>query len=410
MIYLDNNATSLMPPVVKQAMMKWCNQGNPSAGYSSALAVRSMMEEFRAYIARLCGFEQPGALTAGGSANQYKILFTSGASESNCTFVHGVVTAYAMSTGNKPHIVISAVEHKSLLDMVIMYVSRGVVTATFVAPTPSGHVRPEDVGRAIISNTCLVCVMHANNETGAINDIKRIGAIAHKHNVPFYSDTVQTFGKFPVNPIMSNLDGFCISFHKLHGPPGVGALIIKQQLIAGYKLGPIIFGTQNDGLRGGTENVPGIGAALAATKYTMENRAAKNAMMGKIKHAIMVALAAALPCRQFAGGAKLSEAKRATPIEIVFLSGEEQYLPNTLMLAIIGPRCNVQVKNALEKKNIIISVGSACNTSSEKASHVINAMGADDAIRKGALRITLGDETTMVEARIFVKEFLAAVK
>jgi cysteine desulfurase len=263
----------------------------------------------------------------------------------------------------------------------------------------------------INENTCIVCVMHANNETGAINNIKKIGAIAHKYNVPYYCDTAQTFNKFPINPIKNNIDAFCISFHKLHGPPGVGALVIKQQLLTGYKLAPMIFGTQNYDLRGGTENVPGIGAAYAATLYTMEDRAAKNAAQASIKKYIIDEISARMPTIMYTQ--YINKRPKLPEVEIVFLSDFANYLPNTILMSVVARRrkiCNIELKKALEKKNIIISVGSACNTASAKASHVLYAMRADELVRKGALRISLGDHTTHKDAVTFVREFLWIVK
>lgn len=410
MIYFDNNATTIMPIDVQKSMMRWCNMGNPSAAYATAVETRKMMTEFRKYIGKLCGIdpccaEDRDAGPQGAkrqNPSKYKIIFNSGASESNCTVFHSIVTSYQEVTGKIPHVVMSAIEHKSLYDMAESYLRRGHVTVTYVKPTATGHILPADVEKAIEPNTCLVCVMHANNETGAINDIRKIGQIAHKYNVPFHCDTVQTFGKFPIKPIADHVDSFCISFHKLHGPPGVGALVIKQQLLLGYKMSPIIYGTQNEGLRGGTENVPGIGAAFTATKKTMENRREKNEHMFKLKNAIMNEMRSIFPTRMF-------HEPSQNDFEIVFLSGAGlDYLPNTILLSVADKSkriCNAEMKKTLESKGIIVSVGSACNTASAKASHVLYAMDADEHIRKGALRISLGDENTVHEAKKFIQTF-----
>lgn len=425
MIYLDNNSTTLMPVSVKKALLDWCNQGNPSSSYASAKEARNMMNEFKKYIGTLCKInpccpeDRDVSDTMKNNlrkqdANQYKIIFTSGASESNCTLLQSILDAYTETTGKLPHIVMSAIEHKSLIEQATSYETRGRATVTFVQPTSSGHIRPEDVETAIQPTTAIVCVMHANNETGAINDIRKIGMIAHKHNVPYHCDTVQTFGKFPINPVRDNVDSFCISFHKLHGPPGIGALIIKQQLLTGYKISPVIFGSQNEGLRGGTENLPGIGAAFAAIKYTFTNRSTKNSNMQKIKKYIMSELSARIPTKQYTSYLNENGGKKPE-VELIFLSGvTEYYLPNTILLSVVKrtkpPICNAKMKKDLETKGIVVSVGSACNTLNPKASHVLFAMGADELIRKGTLRISIGDDTTMDEAKKFVQEFLLVIK
>lgn len=439
MIYFDNNATTIMPVDVKKALIEWCNQGNPSSGYASAVEARKMMSNFRTYIGKLCGVDpccpedrdSNPTVNAVNRAdpNKYKVIFTSGASESNCMALQSVVDSYSEITGKTPHVVMSAVEHKSLYEMALSYEKRGKITLTLVMPTPSGHIMPKDIEDAITDNTCIVCVMHANNETGAINDIKKIGAVAHKHNVVFHCDTVQTFGKFPINPLKENVDSMSVSFHKFHGPPGIGVLMIKQQLLLGYKISPMIFGTQNEGLRGGTENLPGIGAAFAATKYSMQNRAGKNKSILEIKKYIMSEISKRMPARSYLdylNDTKMQNQKSGTrpvpnktqksqpEIEIIFLSGDEGYLPNTILLSVVkrtSPQiCNGQLKKDLENVGIVVSVGSACNTASSKASHVITNMGVDEHVRRGALRISLGDDNTLAEGKKFVQEFLRVIK
>jgi cysteine desulfurase len=406
MIYLDNNATTMMPDVVKQSMINWCNKGNPSSNYASAKAAKAMIDAFRGYIGKLCGFNQHGS-------DAYKIIFTSSASEANCTIVHSIITSYNEITSRIPHVIISTIEHKSLLDMVKSYEMRKIIEVTYVGPSVSGHIHPDDVKKAIRPNSCLVCVMHANNETGAINDIQQIGSIAHSNNIPYHSDTSQTFGKFPVSPLKQHIDSFCISFHKLHGPPGVGALIIKQRLYDGHRLKPIIYGAQNEGMRGGTENVPGLGASYTALQYTMADRQLKNSRLLALKTYIISKIAERIPTRQYIS--YLQSAQKLPEIEIIFLSGNNNhYLPNTILLSVVKrskpPICNRALRDELEKNNIIVSVGSACNTSSPNASHVLYAIHADELIRRGALRITLGDETTSNDAEQFIRVFVGMIK
>ncbi len=413
-----------MPPAVKKAMLEWCNRGNPSAGYASARDSRKMMLDFRQYIGKLlninpCCAEDRDSQTDQSARrqdpSQYKIIFTSGGSESNCTVLHGVVNSYAEITGTKPHVIISAIEHKSILDMVKSYSDRGIITATIIAPTSSGHIRPADVSAAVAHNTCLICVMHANNETGAINDIQKIGQIAHKNNILFHCDTVQTFGRITIDPVKYDIDSLCVSFHKIHGPPGIGALIVKQQMLAGWKFPPLIFGTQNENLRGGTENLPGIGASFAALRLTTDHRLDKTKQILQLKKYIIAELAARMPTRQYALYLSQSDAKSQPAMELVFLSGNtDYYLPNTILLSVVKrtkpPMCNSILKSDLEKKGIVISIGSACNTASARASHVLYAMGADELIRRGTLRITLGDENTAEDAKKLVQELLLAIK
>jgi len=417
----------MMPHSVLKSMVRWCNQGNPSSGYKSAHDARNMMEEFREYIGNLCKFDpccrEDRDLDESGlrdksirkeDLSQYKIIFTSGASESNCTVLSSIVLSYSLIKQVLPHIIMSAIEHKSLYSMAEDYQNRGLVTVSFIQPTPSGHIRPIDIETAIMENenVCGVFVMHANNETGAINDIEAIGKLSHSHNIPFHCDIVQSFGKFRIDPTLNNIDSMSISFHKMGGPPGIGALVIKQRLLRGFQLSPMIFGTQNEGLRGGTENLPGIGASFEALKIAMANRVEKNIMIQSIRDWIMTELGKYFTTKRYTTYYK--ERNNNNNVEIIFLSGPSKYyLLNTILLSVIKPKpyiCNTQMKDDLAERGFIVSVGSACNTSSPKASHVLYAMGADDYIRKGALRISLGDTNTFAEAEKFVIAMVEVIK
>lgn len=421
MIYLDNNATTIMPPPVIKAMVQWINQGNPSADYASARRCRELLAKFRQYIADKCGFD----LVECGvdepcpklSSSDYRIVITSCASESNNTIMRSAVESYRFNIGEVPHLVISAVEHKSALECARELAKYELAEVTTVRPNDLGFVLPEDVDAAIRPNTCLVCVMHANNETGAINNIKKIGEVAHRHNVPFYTDAVQTFGKFLLNPIQNNVDAFCASFHKFHGPPGIGLLVIKEQFLRGYKLSPIVCGAQNGGFRGGTENISLVAAAFEALKYTLNKRREKNTQMFENKKFIIHEIAKYVPTKTYREYLedKTRTGGKPNSLEVVFIStGERTYLPSTLLLSVVKrykPKiCNGKIKRALEDRGIIVSVGSACNTDSNKASHVLTAMDADELIRAGTIRVSLGDNTTREECKQFVNELLRIVK
>lgn len=401
MIYLDNNATTVMSKEVIAEMVKWCNRGNASASYESARESRNMINNFKKYIAKLCNF-----------TNEYSVIFTSGASESNATIIRSIVDSYANVTGKKPHIVISSIEHNSLLLQVQSLAAMGTISVTLVEPVISGHISPADVGKAITPNTCLVCVMHANNETGAINDIRAIGEIAHRANVPYHCDMVQTFGKFPPALISNNIDSASVSFHKFGGPPGTGMLIVRKQLIMGYKLNPFIYGSQNDGMRGGTENIPGIGASLLATRLSMQSRINKNTKLESMKNYIINELRRFCSVINYVEYYHMQRGDNAIMSNvsntiIVIFSAGDTYLPNTLLISIINrqsrrPVCNTEIKNKLESKNIIVSIGSACNTSNPRASHVLDALKATPEIKKGTLRISFGDNNSTDDAKIFV--------
>ncbi len=392
-------------------MIKYCNKGNPSSGYLSAKSCRDMMNNFSKYLLNLCSVD-----------DSYRVIFTSGASEANCMIIRGIIDTYSDIIG-RPHIITSNIEHKSVLLMIQSLEERDLIDVTYINAELSGHITPQKVADSIRGNTALICIMAANNETGAVNNISRIAEIAHTNGIIFHSDTVQIFGKAPINLSTNTADSICVSFHKFGGPPGVGALIVREQLLAGYKIQPLIFGTQGGGLRGGTENIPAIGAAYVASINNFTNRAAKNKFTLGLKKVIIGAIKKIFPSRDYI------DYVQPRNFEIVFLSGLEiggatpthgivrpvtpNYLCNTILLSVVktgAPICNIKIKDALEAKGIIISVGSACNTSSPKASHVLYSMGCDEYIRRGALRISLGDNNTLDDCKAFLREFVSAVK
>jgi cysteine desulfurase len=398
MIYLDNNATTLMSVEARKSMVEWCNKGNPSAGYASARSIQAMMADFRKYLTTII----PG----------YTIIFTSGASESNCTILQSVAHAYR-NTHSCGHVILSAIEHRSLLDTADFMATCGLITVSYVQPTSTGHILPKEVEAMIRPNTCLISIMHANNEIGSINDVNAIARLAHARNIPFHTDAVQTFGKIP--PTGADIDAMSMSFHKFGGPPGIGILAIRPQLISGYKLHAMISGTQNYALRGGTENVPGISSAFTATKLAFVGRAQKNTAMAMIKKYIIAELSARIPVRTYTDYLKTGLKQQPGPrpsIEIILLS-QSDCLMNTILLSIVKRSppliCNAEIKKKLEARGIIVSVGSACNTASTRASHVLYAMYADELIRKGTLRISLGDDTTHDDAKKFIQELLRII-
>lgn len=417
--YLDNNATTFMPmPVIKE-MFAWVNRGNPSSDYKSAQKCQELINNFKEYIAKVCKFKicsgsvnstLDECVVKSPSKEHYRIIFTSCASESNCTLIRTVADAYEAKTQYIPHIIVSAIEHKSILNCVRELAENNRIQYTEVPCNLLGFVTPEAVSQAIRPNTCLISVMYANNETGAINDIREIGKLAHKHKIPFHTDAVQAFGKYTLRPIEDNIDAATVSFHKMHGPVGIGMLIIKEQFLRGYGLKSCISGTQNDMLRGGTENIMAIAGAYAAFKHIIVNRNNKNEHMKKLKRKCIEDLQKYIPCKTYLEYLQTKNKPRQNAMEIIFLStAENKYLPNTLLLSVVKRTkpeiCNIEIKKKLQEHKIVVSIGSACNTHSTKASHVLTAMDADDLIKKGTMRISLSDDSTEDDINQFVKCF-----
>lgn len=392
-VYLDANATTFIPQSIITEMTKWYNRGNPSAQYKSAMQARNMIDGFKHYLSTTFGFDN------------HEIIITSCASESNSTIIDMVVKAYNRAVQrsgvySKPHIILSAIEHKSLL----LAVEAADCDVTLIKPTSFGVITATAVRNAITDKTCLISVMHANNETGIFNPIEDIAAVAHDANIPFHTDAVQSFGK--VKLPMKNIDAVSISCHKYHGPVGVGILAVRKPFIEGYELQAMVHGTQNNGMRGGTENTPAIVGAWLGIQHTWTNRLDKNEKLNLLrKRFINNMISANLKVYSYNEYMTNGEIGKygisivvITPINKDKNTGLDRSLQNTVLFSLVKKCepyiCNSHTKKELEDLGIIISVGSACNTANKKASHVLYEIGADEVIRRGALRMSMPDDAT----------------
>ena len=414
-IYLDNNGTTKLCKEGKAAMMKWLeSRANPSSDSIIAKKSKDLMVCASKYMKKHCGVPY----------DKYTVIFTSGASESNCLILLSVIDAYKRHTGKKPHIITSATEHKSIIQCCNNMKDNGKANITYIEPNAYGCISPDLINKAITSNTALISIMAANNELGCINDIKKIGEIAHAHKIPYHTDAVQIFGKYKIQMAKNNIDALSMSFHKLYGPMGLGMLVISNDLINGYGLKGQISGSQQNELRGGTENVPAIAAAIASVKHTFTSRDSKNKKMYSQKKRILNELEKAIPLGTYKN---YFEGKGPNRNEFLVIGPQcngnyknPNVLPNTILLSFVKnvqfegeeykPFCNVDLKKCLNRKNIIVAVGSACSTSSKKASHVLYSIKAPEKIRQGVIRISLSDDTTNKELEIFTKELISCVK
>ena len=418
--YLDNNATTLAPPEVLAAMTRWANRGDPSAAHAGAREARAMMDTFRREIAAACGFELEGG-------DAYDVVFTSGASESNSQVITGAVRAYAAATGRLPHLITGAAEHPSVL-LCAERLAREKACQLTVLPVGRrgpgyGAVASADLDAALRPNTCLVSITAACGETGALSDLRELASLAHRARVPFHTDAAQAFGRAALRPAELGIDAFSVSFHKLHAPPGVGALVLRRRFAAGYDLAPLICGLQNGGARGGGENLPGIAAALVAFRQAVDGRAAKTARARRLRDALRAALAAHLPCfaadahpadalPSLDGVAPPGPAPRGTeaaqaairaaaaggPPALFWLApaDDSRALPNTLRLAVRRPGFSARAAlAALERRGVVVGLGS-------------DAL-APAPLRGAVLRVSLSDHTTSEDVKKFVHAFLEVI-
>lgn len=406
-IYLDNNGTTQPPPIVCEAAKKYATAANPSSDTYLSEKSKQVMKDCKDFICKQLHIPKENMNSKSGkkkNKNTYKVLFTSGASESNSMIIRSCVDAYNKNIG-LPHIITSTTEHKCILETVHNLLTNGRIQLTLIKPGMDGLIDPEKVRKAIKPNTALISIMLVNNEIGCINDIETIGKIAHDAKVPLHTDMTQGFMKLKTNIPQMNVDAVSVSFHKVYGVKGSGALIISKNLIDGYGLQSQIGGNQNEGLRGGTENVLGIATALAGMKWMSTNRAEKNERICKMREIIKDHLSkiGRIASMEEYYDPKHEKSSTHNPIEVMIIGpkNKKQQAHHTMLISILKnkgrPFCNVKLKKFLESKGVIVSIGSACNTSSKNASHVIQTIGTPAVVRKGVLRISFGDRNTFAE-------------
>jgi cysteine desulfurase len=355
-IYLDHNATTPLDPSVVDAMLQVMKDefGNPSSSYHLGKRAKELIEQARNEVALLLGCESP------------EVIFTSGGSESNNMVIKGIVD---FTRPQAFHIIVSAVEHPATLNPCIYLMELGA-NVTILPVDSFGLVSPDDVRNAIRPETALISIMLANNETGTLEPIKEIAAIAREHHIPFHTDAAQAVGKIPVNVKELGVDFLSVAGHKLYGPKGVGALYMRQ----GRELTPLIHGGgQEGGKRSGTENtilVVGLGTACrVALERLPEDFTAMASMRDRLQ-------------------ALLFE-----NVDGLVLNGHSDHrLPNTLNFSVPG----IEGAKILEGlPDVAASTGAACHDRSVKLSHVLAAMGVPPEVGMGALRFTVGRSNTM---------------
>lgn len=356
-IYLDYAATTPVRQEVLEAMFPYFSRvfGNPSSLHVRGHEARVAIEEARVKIAGFIG------------ALPNEIYFTSGGTEANNLVISGISLA---NRKKGDHIITSSVEHHSVLDACRSLEEAGY-RLTYLSVDKYGMVDPDELDQAITDRTILISIMHANNEVGTIEPVAKIGRIAKGRGIPFHVDAVQTFGHIPVNVDDLNIDALSASAHKLYGPKGVGIAYIRK----GVRLTPMLLGGEQEGhYRAGTENVPGIvgfGRAVEIASGLMRNEAdAVTKMRDNLIEGCI------------------------SSIEGAFLNGHPTVrLPNNVNISIEGISGEA-ILIALRLEGICASNGSACNSSSTEPSHVLLSMGLPYESARGALRFTIGKDTT----------------
>ena len=358
MIYLDNAASTRVDEKVVDEMLPYFREqfGNPSSIHKYGRLASIAIQNARKRIASLI------------NAESKEILLTSGGTESNNTALYGI--AYKKKRG---YVVTSSIEHDAILEP-CKRLERDGFQVTYLPVDKYGLVNPEDVKRVISSDTCLISIMVANNEVGTIQPIKEICKIAHEKSIPMHTDAVQAVGKIPIDVKELDIDLLSISSHKINGPKGVGALYIKK----GTDLDPLILGGgQENGLRSGTENVPNIVGFGKACQLAKENMKQNEDHFNKLTTKLRSRVLQEIPY-------------------VTFNGHPEKRIPNNTHFTFLGVNGEDLIIK-LDENNVAASTGSACSVRTQKASHVLKAMGFSHEQITGSLRLTTGMSNTEKE-------------
>lgn len=356
-VYLDNNATTPVLPEVFEAMRPYFGErfGNASSIHHHGQETRAAVEDARESVAQLLGC---------GAA---EVIFTSGGTESDNLAIAGLV-----APGD--HIITSAIEHHAVLHACKHLEDIGC-EVTVLPVDGRGLVDPNDVKRALRSNTKLISVMMANNETGVLEPLEEIGRVAAEAGVLFHTDAVQAAGKVPIDVKRIGCHALTISGHKIHAPQGTGALFVKK----GTKLQPLFYGGRHErSRRAGTENVPGIvglGRAAQLAKEGLDRGDDRKmaALRDRLQEGILTQIEEA-----GVNGEGAPRVPNTTNVHFDHIEGESLVI-------------------ALDLKGLAVSTGAACSSGAIEPSHVLLAMGMGPDCARASIRFSLGKQTTESE-------------
>jgi len=360
-IYLDHNATTPLLPAVIERMTAVLRDefGNPSSVHHFGQQAKAVIDEARTDTANLIGSEPS------------EVLFTSGGTEADNIAVRGA--AEALETTGRRHLVASAIEHEAVLNTLKALAKRGWRT-TLLPVDQSGIISLSALREALVDETAVVSVMHANNEIGTIQPIAELARVAHERGALFHTDAVQSAGKIVVDVRALGVDMLSMSAHKFYGPKGVGALWIRR----GLRVVPILTGgRQERSRRAGTENVAGIVGMGVAARIASGKMAEEGRRLSALRDRLEAGILGAVPGTAVNGS---TDARVPNTTNISFDRVEAE----SLLIA-------------LDLQGVAVSTGSACSSGTLEPSHVLKAMGFNAHRTQNSIRFSLGAANTEAE-------------
>ena len=375
-VYLDNNATTKIDPLVKVKMQPFFEDlyGNPNSLHQFGMDVRPALNNALG--------EMYDALRVPDADD---ILITSCATESNNSVLKGVFFKYILENPEKNHIVTTSVEHPSVLDT-LSFLSEHGVDVTYVDVDAEGGISAEAMKKAVTDKTILISMMWANNETGMIFPVEEVSKFAKEKGILFHTDAVQAIGKLPIDLSKIDIDYLTFSAHKFHGPKGIGGLYVKK----GKALPNLLHGgDQMGGKRAGTLNVAYIVGMGLAMKQTVNHVDIMNTHVRKLRDKLEDALM------------KISDT--------IVVGPREKRTPNTILISIRGVEGESMLWD-LNRAGIAASTGSACASESLQANPVMSAIGEDPELAHTALRLSLSRFTSEEEIDYTIEIFTKATE
>jgi cysteine desulfurase len=374
-VYLDHAATTPVLPEVLAAMTEQLGRvGNASSLHASGRAARRVAEQSRERLAEALG------------ARPSEVLFTAGGTESDNLAVKGLFWARRQADTRRRRIVVSPAEHHAVLDSVEWLAKHDGAEITWLPLEPTGRVLPGALAAALGDGTdvALASVMWANNEIGTVSDIAALAEVAHEVGVPFHTDAVQAVGQVPVDFAASGVDALTMTGHKLGGPMGAGALLLRRDA----ECTPLLHGGgQERDVRSGTLDVAAIVGLQVATSASVASRPERAARTAVLRDRLVAGIVGAVPDAQL-NGPPLDELLRAGDPD----AGPGR-LPGNAHLSFPGAEGDALLM-LFDARGVECSTGSACSAGVARPSHVLLAVGADTDRARSSLRFTLGHTTT----------------
>lgn len=379
MAYLDHAATTPMLPEALDAYLATARElGNPSSLHAPGRCARRRVEEARERIAAALG------------ARPSEVIFTGGGTESDNLAVKGIFWSRRAVDSRRNRVVVSAVEHHAVLDAAAWLEAHEAAAVTWLPVDSAGRVRPESLERALEAHgdeIAVVSVMWANNEVGTLQPVVELAAACARYGIPFHTDAIQAIGQVPVDFAACGPAALAVTGHKLGGPTGIGALLLGRNVACT----PLLHGGgQERDVRSGTLDVAGVVAFAAAVEIAVKGQQEHAAMLADLRNDLVARVRAEVPGAVYNGD----------PVH---------RLPGNAHFSFPGCEGDALLL-LLDADQVACSTGSACSAGVAQPSHVLLAMGADDAVARSSLRFTLGHTSTRSDIDALLAALPAAVE